>query len=115
MFDHPVVLGVEDVVDGGQADVLIDAAVPGDEVPIKQFIVVDARRRPPEIVQSDRVIGIGGAIRRGKMGNIGEEHAVGADSGRQADPLITVRGGVALDDNIVRGVRNTVGTDARDA
>ena len=40
VLDEPVVLGVEHVVDGGQADVLVDAAVAGDEVRVEQFVVV---------------------------------------------------------------------------
>ena len=40
MLDLPVVLGVEDVVDGGQADILVAAAVAGDEVAVEQFVVV---------------------------------------------------------------------------
>ena len=40
MLDQPVVLGVEDEVDGGQADVLVAAAVAGDEVGVEQLVVV---------------------------------------------------------------------------
>ena len=40
VLDQPVVLGVEDVVDGGQADVLVGAAVAGDEMRVEQFVVV---------------------------------------------------------------------------
>ena len=40
MLDEAVVLGVEDVVHGGQADVLVDAAVAGHEVPVEQLVVV---------------------------------------------------------------------------
>ena len=42
VLDLPVVLGVEDVVDGGQADVLVAAAVAGDEVRVEQLVVVGA-------------------------------------------------------------------------
>ena len=45
LVDLPVVLGVEDVVDGGQGDVLVAAAVAGDEVRIEQFVVIGRRRR----------------------------------------------------------------------
>ena len=38
--DQAVVLGVEDEVDGGQADVLVAAAVAGDEVGVEQLVVV---------------------------------------------------------------------------
>ena len=49
LVDQPVVLGVEDVVDGGQADVLVPAAVAGDEVRVEQLVVVGAccLRLPP--------------------------------------------------------------------
>ena len=40
VLDQPVVLGVEHMVDGGQADVFVDAAVAGDEVRVEQFVVV---------------------------------------------------------------------------
>ena len=33
--------GVEHVVDGGQADILVGAAVAGDEVRVEQFVVVE--------------------------------------------------------------------------
>ena len=49
VFDHPVMLGMEDVVHRGQADVLVDAAVAGDEVPVEQFVVVGAVGRPPRL------------------------------------------------------------------
>ena len=38
--DEPVVLGVEDAVDGGQRDVLVAAPVAGDEMRVEHFIVV---------------------------------------------------------------------------
>ncbi len=41
---QPVVLRVEDVVDRGQADVLVAAAVAGDVVRVEQLVVVGARR-----------------------------------------------------------------------
>ncbi|MCY1489125.1 hypothetical protein D9M68_228420 [compost metagenome] len=40
VLDHAVVLGMEHVVHRGQADVLVAAAVAGDEVTIEQFVVV---------------------------------------------------------------------------
>ena len=41
-FLQPVVLGVEDGVHRGEADVLVAAAVTGDEVCVEQLIVVPA-------------------------------------------------------------------------
>ena len=40
---QPVVLGVEDRVDGGQPDVLVAATVTGDEVAVEQGVVVAGR------------------------------------------------------------------------
>ena len=48
-------LGVEDVVHGGQADVLVDPAVTGDEVRVEQFVVV---RRVAVVVGRDHGVGI---------------------------------------------------------
>ncbi|MCY1392009.1 hypothetical protein D3C87_878710 [compost metagenome] len=45
LFHQAVVLGVEHVMHGGQADVFVDPAVTGYEVGIQQFVVVGARRR----------------------------------------------------------------------
>ena len=38
--DQAVVLGMEDLLDGGQADVLVHPAVAGDIVRVEQFVVV---------------------------------------------------------------------------
>ena len=40
MLYEPVMLGVEYVVDGSQADILVDAAVTGNEMRIEQFVVI---------------------------------------------------------------------------
>ena len=45
VLDKPVVLGMEDVVDGRQADILVGAAVAGDEMRIEQFVVINERLR----------------------------------------------------------------------
>ena len=45
VLDQPVVLGVEDGVDGGQADVLVHPAVAGDVVRVEQLVVVGAGAR----------------------------------------------------------------------
>ncbi len=42
VLDKPVMLGMEDMVDCGQADILVGAAVAGDEVSIEQLVVVEA-------------------------------------------------------------------------
>ena len=43
LIDQAVVLGVEDRVDGGEADILVHAAVAGDVVRVEQLVVVGAR------------------------------------------------------------------------
>ena len=43
LIDQAVVLGMEDGVDGGEADVLVHAAVAGDVVRVEQLVVVGAR------------------------------------------------------------------------
>ena len=109
VLDQPVVLGVEDVVDGGQADVLVGAAVAGDEVGVKQFVVVD-RRIVAGVGQADFDVAVGDAVRDRVMGDVGEEGGVDADRGGNADR----RGRGAGDDDVVRRVRNAVGADAGD-
>ncbi len=79
VLDEPVVLGVEDVVDGGQADVLVDAAVAGDVVGVEQLVVVLAgcrrgrrrrrRRRPSAARRSGHCAARRcGRCRRGRRG-----------------------------------------------
>ena len=84
MLDQPVVLGVEDVVDGGQADVLVGAAVAGDEVGVEQFVVVD-RRIVAGIDQADFDVAVGDAVRDRVVGDVGEEGGVDADRAGEAD------------------------------
>ena len=45
VLDEPIVLGMEDVMDGGQADVLVGTTVTGDIVRVEQFVVVGAMVR----------------------------------------------------------------------
>ena len=45
LLDEVVVLGVEDVVDGGQADVLVAASVARDVVGVEQLVVVGSAGR----------------------------------------------------------------------
>ena len=42
--EDPAVLGVEDVLDGGEADILVYPAIAGDVVRIQQLVVVEAGR-----------------------------------------------------------------------
>ncbi len=77
MLDEPVVLGMEHMVDGGQADILVDAAIAGDEVRVEQFVVVD-----PVVAgmfPADFGVAIGETVRDGIMRDVGEERVVGAE------------------------------------
>ena len=85
VLDQPVVLGVEDVVDGGQADVLVGAAVAGDEVGVEQFVVVD-RRAVAGVEQADFDVAVGDAVRDRVMGDVGQEGGVDAERGWQRRP-----------------------------
>ena len=60
VFHQAVVLGVEDGVDGGQANIFIAAAVAGDEMTIQQLVVVGAGclRHHGRIVGTDRQGGV---------------------------------------------------------
>ena len=58
VLDQAVVLGVEDRVDGGQADVLVAAPVAGDEVGVEHLVVVGERIA----VVGDQIGGIDRAV-----------------------------------------------------
>ena len=100
MLDQPVVLGVEDVVDGGQADVLVGAAVAGDVVRVEQFVVVLAvGRRIVGIAQADFDVAVGEPGRHSVVGDVGEEGVAGADRIGQAieHAKAAVGNGIAFD------------------
>ena len=79
VLDEPVVLGVEHVVDGGQADVLVDAAVAGDEVRIEQLVVVFGIA-VARVAQADGDVAVGDLADRHRfVGDVGEEGVAGAD------------------------------------
>ena len=87
MLDQPVVLGMEHMMDRGQADVLVDATVAGDEVGVEQFVVV-LGVAVARICQADRDVAIGDlADRHGLVGDVGEEGVTGAKrkNGRRID------------------------------
>ena len=70
---QPVVLRVEDVVDRGQADVLVPAAVTGDVVRVQELVVVGRRRHrrrcPPDRRRRPcRWVRPNGRCRRGRRG-----------------------------------------------
>ena len=90
VLHQPVVLGVEDVVDGGQADVFVAAAVAGDEVRVEQLVVVEPVRIA-RIAEADFDVAVRElAIRHRLMGDVVQEGVAGAhcevrDVGR--DPI----------------------------
>ena len=82
MFDQAIVLGVEHMVHGGQADVLVDPAVTGHEVGVEQLVVIGASQA---VVDPGHAISIGHqrraglAVERvGRVRDIVEETMTGA-------------------------------------
>ena len=85
VLDQPVVLGMEDMVDGGQADILVDAAVAGDEVGVEQLVVV-LGVAVARIGQADRDVAVGDlADRHRVVGDVGEEGVAGAEGAAVVD------------------------------
>ena len=115
MLDEPVVLGMEHVVDSGQADVLVGAAVAGDEVRVEQLVVVFGVA-VARIAQADGDVAVGDlADRHGIVGDVGEESTGRAQCARRArrrDRHWLER--IALNNDIVGGVGHAVGTDSGD-
>jgi hypothetical protein len=116
VVDQPVVFGVKNCMDRGQADVLVAAPVAGDEVAVEQLIVVGARRLRQEQgnVDRDRAAGVevriglaagdGVAVGHqagagdGAVRDVDQEFVAGAQSVcRQENPDTPVRGRIALD------------------
>ena len=58
VVDEPVMLGMEDVVDSGQADILVGAAVARDEVGVEQLVVV-LGATVARVIQADLDIAVG--------------------------------------------------------
>jgi hypothetical protein len=84
LVDLPVVLGVEDVVDRGESDVLVDAAVTGHEVGVEQLVIVGAGYCQRHIMRIDRVVCVGHLSGRiGVMGNVDDEGVACGDGGRR--------------------------------
>ena len=78
VLDQPVVLGMEHMVDRGQADVFVDATVAGDEVRVEQLVVV-LGVAVARVCQADRDVAIGDlADRHGLVGDVREEGVTGA-------------------------------------
>ncbi len=113
---EPVVLGVEHCVDRGQADVLVASAVTGDEVRVKQLVVVltstrdvarrgvgvgkelrtrlavDRHRKVRDVVQE----GVPGALRRVRLILQGDDRVVCREGAGRRDRA----GEVALDHRV---------------
>ena len=112
VLDHAVVLGMEDVVHGRQADVLVHAAVAGDEVGVEQFVVV-LGVAVARVAQADGDVAVGDlADRHRVVRDVGQEGVAGAKRERRR----RVDGGArrAGDDDVVGRVRNAVDADAGD-
>ncbi|MND47098.1 hypothetical protein D3C80_379860 [compost metagenome] len=112
LLHQAVVLGVEDRMHGGQADVLVDPAVAGDVVGVQQFAVVGTGRLRDSGLAVDQAIAIPHQPRCGRrvggMGDVAEELMPGADRAGQADTQAAVGGRVAFDQHIIIGTRQPV-------
>ena len=109
LLDQAVVLVVEDGVDGGQADVLVAAAVAVDEVAVEQLVVIGADRLRPAIGDAvvvghqlhprrHRVVVVVVGAGRGGMRDVVEEGVVGAHGvGRQRHAQAAVGARIAFD------------------
>ena len=84
---EPVVLRVEHVVDGGQADVLVAAAVTGHEMRVEQLVVVvPSGRRDRVVGKAECGVGVGClALRPRVVRDVVEEGVTGADCQRGVD------------------------------
>ena len=70
VLDQPVVLGVEHEVDGREADILVAAAVAGDEVGVEQFVVVGAGLR--RAARRCTVVGASGVLQHATVESNGQ-------------------------------------------
>ena len=86
---QPVVFRVEDVMDGGQADVLVTAPIAGDVVSIEQLVIVIAARiRAVEIPEADLGIAVRDpAGRKGIVRDVVQEGMSGAGRAGRADGM----------------------------
>ncbi|ELS27858.1 hypothetical protein ppKF707_1061 [Metapseudomonas furukawaii] len=100
VIHQAVVLGVEHMVHGGQADVLVHPAIAGDVVGVQQFVVVGGGTA---IVGAGDRVGVRGQQRPclaiegvGAVGDIVQEGMAGAHGVGQADALAAIGGRVAF-------------------
>src|SRR6476620_5526282 len=95
--------GMEDGVYGGEADILVHAAVAGDVVSVEKLIVVGSgrlRSTNDVVAVSNETAGGIGAVRDVDQELVAGGHRVGqADRGRT----------IAFNEDVVRGVGNAVG------
>ena len=79
VLQQPVVLGVEHVMDCGQADVLVAATIAGYEVRVEQLVVVFGAAIA-RVAETDFGVAVGDlADRNGGMGDVVKEGVAGAD------------------------------------
>ena len=109
VLDKPVVLGMEDMMDGGEADILVHAAVAGDEVRIEQLVVVDAIvALPSPIAETDRRCRRLRSCRRNRLvGDVGQKGMTGPNGA-----IVEIEAAVAHDDDVVDGIGNAVRADS---
>ena len=141
--NQPVMLAVEDAVDGGQRDVLVAPAVTADKMHAEQLVVIEARRRcgadaagglaADEVgtgverlyagdggfeIETGRVghsVIVGKAVRRRRMGHVEEEAVVDAQRDAGIHTKTAIGGGVAFDQRGGRVVRVDRGYQLRQA
>src|SRR5215510_1803879 len=95
LIDQAVVLGVEDGVDGGEANVLVGTAVTGDVVRIEQLVVVEARcgwriRRVDDVVRIGQQRIAEGIEWIGRGGNVNQELVARAHGKVRAGGVVEV-------------------------
>ncbi len=114
LLHQAVVLGVEHMVHGSEADVLVHPAVAGDVVGVEQFVVVGqvVATRPHRLCVAHSSIGVGlqhtvHDHRRGVVGDVVKEAMPGAHGIGQADRRVAV----AFDQrgDVVGGTGDAVG------
>ena len=77
---------MEHVVDGGEADVLVAAAVAGDEVRVEQLVVVAAVGCDPGLSEADFDVAVREAVRHRVVRDVGKEGVRGADRRQRSIP-----------------------------
>ncbi|MNZ20390.1 hypothetical protein D3C78_374450 [compost metagenome] len=111
VFQQAIVFRVENMVNGGQADVFVDPAITCDVVGIQQLVVVEAgsgRWATGYIIGIRSQGGAGLAVERiGGMSDVVEEGMAGAHGTLQADRRVRV----AFHQHVIGGARQAVRAD----